>query len=835
MKKAFTLVELIIVVAVTGAVAAFTTGQYSNVTGDSNLAKAKSDLQTVRDATSQYLTKTEYIPVHNNGLGLQKRDFKIADGEYIMLNLELLSNKQLLEDNVELPALMPRVPASAQYSKYGVKNPKKQEPSFIYVIDNNMNVYLAQAEKDKETGYFIHTKIYETANATSYDKKVKMSYEGNRPILEHISNTDDTNIMEESVIVQDNIQISPDISFDIPSGGGNSGVENNTNNNNKLYYKNLSVAGCTVFLDMHNVDLGKIKSVNMEITAGSTKKDITLYAVKSTRWFGRINAENLNNYSGNYNCKVYALTKENKKVDIDSFTVLIDRAKPNVTISKSKNDFYSNTPITVNIIANDPAVSSGIKSIEYKINDSAWKEYKSSFTLNEADYYEIQAKATDNFGNESALTISMINDYTKPEVYLTKTQSGVSIKLGVDVADEDVLWKNGFETTDKSVGINHYNTPKYGISGGQSITTEDSFEGARAYKLLKNDDNNGNIYFIPATSSNTSRINYGSLSKTINNNMYLSLVYRYKSYDNSTIRPILDGGWARKIKYYNNTIIMEDVPAGSRVIKLNSVANVRLGQHVCSDTDAYAVGGSPRIESIDARNNTITLTSGFNRVLKAQEKLAYRDWRGGGNFSNNITTDTDGEWRLFTSVMKTTNYDDYDLYQYSGAFLMQNTASNKVYIDNVKMGFASRMILYKNGQRFNTTSQEYTTTYTDNDIPDRAKPVISDVNVSKYENNFNIEISASDVGTQYTYHMESISRSGKVSKSKSRSITSISGIKQFYYVIDNNTNTTTIPTTQKTSDYVINKTLDTNKTWYIHIIAEDESGNKSVVYHKQIA
>lgn len=836
MKKAFTLVELIIVVAVTGAVAAFTTGQYSNVTGDSNLAKAKSDLQTVRDATSQYLTKTEYIPVHNNGLGLQKRDFKIADGEYIMLNLELLSNKQLLEDNVELPALMPRVPASAQYSKYGVKNPKKQEPSFIYVIDNNMNVYLAQAEKDKETGYFIHTKIYETANATSYDKKVKMSYEGNRPILEHISNTDDTNIMEESVIVQDNIQISPDISFDIPSGGGNSGVENNTNNNNKLYYKNLSVAGCTVFLDMHNVDLGKIKSVNMEITAGSTKKDITLYAVKSTRWFGRINAENLNNYSGNYNCKVYALTKENKKVDIDSFTVLIDRAKPNVTISKSKNDFYSNTPITVNIIANDPAVSSGIKSIEYKINDSAWKEYKSSFTLNEADYYEIQAKATDNFGNESALTISMINDYTKPEVYLTKTKSGVSIKLGVDVADEDVLWKNGFETTDKSVAINNCNTPKYGTSGGQSITTEDSFAGSRAYRLLKNDDRNGNIYFLPETSSNTSRMNLGSLNNTITNNMHLSLVYRYKSYGNSTIRANLDGGWARKIKYYNNAIIMEDVPKGSRVVKLNNVTNFRIGQHVCVDTDAYVIGALPRIENIDKVNNTITLTGGFNRNVKAQEPLAYRDWRGGGSFANNTTADTDGEWRLFTSVMKTNNYDDYDLYKYSsGAFLMQNTASNKVYIDEVKMGFASRMILYKNGQRLNTTSQEYTTTYTDNDIPDRAKPVISDVNVSKYENNFNIEISASDVGTQYTYHMESISRSGKVSKSKSRSITSISGIKQFYYVIDNNTNTTTIPTTQKTSDYVINKTLDTNKSWYIHIIAEDESGNKSTVYHKQIA
>lgn len=834
MKKSFTLVELIIVVAVTGAIAAFVTGQYSNVTGESKIVKVKTDVQTIRDATTQYLYKTEYIPVNNGGLGLQKRDFKLADGEYVMVNLELLANKQLLEDNVEVPAAISKIPSSAQYTKSGNKNIKKQEPSFIYVMDNNMNVYLAQAEKDKETGYFIHTKIYETANATLYDKKVSMSYESNKPILENVSIGEDINVIEYSTIVQDNIHISPELGFNIPSGGGNSGVENNANTN-KLYYKNLSVAGFTVFLDMYNADLSKIKSVNMEITAGSNKQDITLYAVKATRWFGRVNAENLNNYSGNYNCKVYATTKDNKKINIETFSVVIDRTKPIVTISKSKNDFYTQNPITVNISANDPNISSGIKNIEYKLNDGDWKVYKSPITLKEADYYEIQAKATDNFGNESVLVTSIVNDYTKPEVYLTKTQSGVSIKLGVDVADEDVLWKNGFETTDNAVGINHRNTPKYGTNGGQSITTEDKFEGARAYKLLKNDDNNGNIYFIPATSSNTSRMSFGSLGKTITNNMYLSLVYRYKSYDNSTIRANLDGGWARKIKYYNNTIIMEDVPKGNRVIKLNSVANVRLGQHVCSDTDAYAVGDLPRIESIDTRNNTITLTGGFNRILKAQEKLAYRDWRGGGSFTSNVTSDTDGEWRLFTSVMKTNNYDDYDLYTYgSGAFLMQNTASNKVYIDNVKMGFASRMILYKNGQRFNTTSQEYTTSYTDNDIPDRAKPVISNVNVSKYENNFNIEISANDVGTQYTYHMESISRSGKVSKSKNRSITSVSGIKQFYYVIDNNTNTTTIPTTQKTSDYVINKTLDTKKTWYVHIIAEDEAGNKSTVYHKQI-
>lgn len=833
MKKAFTLIELIVTIAVIAALASFGIGQYSNVTRDASLARVKSDLKTVRDAVTQYLYKTEHIPVNNSGLGLQTSNFNLADGEYVMVNLELLANKQLLEDGAEIPASLPKIPVSARYSKSGVKNTKKQEPSFIYVMDNNINIYLAEAKKDKETGYFIHTKIYETANANLYDEKVKMSYEGNKPILENISTSKDNNI-EDSTIIKDNIQINPDLGFNTPSGGGNSGIEDNSNNN-KLYYKNLSVAGFTVFLDMYDMDLSKIKSVNMEITAGSNKKDLTLYAVKSTRWFGRVNAEDLNNYSGNYNCKVYAITKENKKVDIESFDVLVDRTKPTLTISKSKNDFYSENPIKVTITAKDPELSSGIKRIEYKLNNSDWKEYKSSFTLSEADYYEIQAKAIDNFGNESTLVTSIINDYTKPEVYLTKTSTGVSINLGVDVANEDILWQNGFETTDKSVTMNYNNTPKYGKNGGQSITTEDSFEGSRAYKLLKNDDGNGNIYFTPNTSSNTSRTSFGSLSKTITNNMYLALVYRYKSYGDSTLKANLDGGWARKIKYYNNTILTEDVPAGSKVIKLNSVANVKPGNHVTSDTDAYSIGSLPRIEKVDTVNNTITLTGGLNRTLTAGEKLAYRDWRSGGSFATNNTSDTDGEWRLFTSVTKTNNYDDYDLYEYgSGNFLIQNTASNKVYIDNVKMGFASRMILYKNRVRFNTANQEYTTSYVDNDIPDKAKPAITNVSISSYENNFNIEIQAKDVGTQYTYYMESISRGGKVSKSKNRSITTTSGIKQFYYTIDNNPSTSTVPTTQKTSDYVINKTLDNNKSWYIHIVAEDEAGNKSSVYHKQI-
>ena len=833
MKKAFTLVELVVVIAVMGTIAAFTTGQYSNITREANLARIKSDLKTVRDAAVQYLYKTEHIPVNNDGLGLEKSDFKLSDGEYVMVNLELLSNKQLLENGMEIPASMTKIPVSARYTKSGVKNTKKQEPSFIYVMDNNTNIYLAEAEKDEETGYYIYTKIYETPNATLYDEKVKMSYEGNKPILEEVSISEDNNL-DNSTIIKDNIQTNPDLGFNIPSNGGNSGIEDNSNNN-KLYYKNLSVAGFTVFLDMYDIDLSKIKSVNMEIVAGSNKKDMTLYAVKSTRWFGRVNAEDLNNYSGNYNCKVYAITKENKTVDIESFDVLIDRIKPTVTISKSKNDFYSENPIKVTINAKDPELSSGINKIEYKLNNGDWKEYTSSFTLTETDYYEIEAKVTDNFGNESALAASIINDYTKPEIYLTKTSTGVSINLGVDVADEDILWQNGFETTDKSITMNFNNTPKYGTNGGQSISTEESFEGSRAYKLLKNNDGNGNIYFTPNTSSNTSRTSFGSLKNTITNNMYLSLVYRYKSYGNSTLKANLDGGWARRIKYYNNTVIMEDVPAGSKVIKLNSVANVKLGNHVTSDTNAYSIGSLPKIKEIDTINNTITLTGGLNRALKAGENLAYRDWRGGGSFATNNTSDTDGEWRLFTSVMKTSNYDDYDLYEYSsGAFLIQNTASNKVYIDNVKMGFASRMILYKNGERFNTTSQEYTTSYTDNNIPDKDKPVITNVSISNYENNFNIEMTANDVGTQYTYYMETISRSGNVSKSKSRSITSTSGIKQFYYVIDNKTNTTTIPTTEKTSDYVINKTLDTNKSWYIHIIAEDEAGNKSNVYHKQI-
>lgn len=819
------------VIAVISTIAAFSVGQYSNVTGEARIVKAKTELKTVQDATVQYLYKTEHIPVNSTGIGVTKSEFKLADNEYAVLNLDLLAKKQLLPSGKEVSACLTSIPTSSKYTKPGIKNDKKQEPSFIYVIDNNLNVYLAEAEKDVDTDYFIHTKIYETKNADIYDSKVKMSYEGNKPVLEEVSNQDDT-IKEDSTTVKENIQINPEIS-NIPNGEGNSGIENKFNNS--LYYKNLSVAGFTVFLDAYNIDLSKIKSIEMEITAGTNKNTKTLYAVKSTRWFGRVDAKDLNNYSGNYKCSVYAVTKESEKVNIEEFTVLIDRTKPTVSIQKSTDGFYSESPININITASDKALSSGIKRIEYKINDGNWKEYTAPFVVSEPDYYEIQAIAIDNFENESDITTTTINDYTKPEVYLSKTTNGISINLGVDVADEDILWKNGFETTDKSVSINQNSTPKYGVSGGQALVTNQSFEGLRSYRLLKNDDGNGNWYQYPNTSSNTSRLNLGSLTKTVSNNMYLSLVYRYKSYGNSNIRPHLDGGRGRKIRYYNCTVI-ENVAVGSKTIKLDSVTGLSLNGFVTTATNDYDMTNYLYIREIDTVNKTIVLSGGVSRELKAGEKLAYRHWRGGGSFTGNATGDTNGEWRLFTSVMKTTNYDDYDLYEHgTGSFLFQNTASNELYIDNIKMGYASRMILYKNGTRFNTTSQEYTTSYTDNNVPDKAKPTIDNIKINNTQNNYNIEIKSSDKGTKYDYYMESISRSGKVTTSKTRSYTVTSGIKQYYYVIDNNPSTTVSSTSQKTEDSVINISLDKNKSWYIHIIAEDTSGNKSDVYHKQIA
>lgn len=61
MKKAFTLIELIVTIAVIAALAAFGVGQYSNVTREATLARVKSDLKTVKDAATQYLYKTEHI------------------------------------------------------------------------------------------------------------------------------------------------------------------------------------------------------------------------------------------------------------------------------------------------------------------------------------------------------------------------------------------------------------------------------------------------------------------------------------------------------------------------------------------------------------------------------------------------------------------------------------------------------------------------------------------------------------------------------------------------------------------------------------------------------
>lgn len=222
MKKAFTLLELVISISVLSVIFVFSVGQYATVNATARTGKAKSDLKVVQDATSAYMASTEHVPVNDKGIGVPHEEFNLGEDEYLILNMELITNNQKLADGKTVRAFLGSVPTSSEYIKAKVKNEKRTKPSFIYVIDKNKNVYVAEAEKDEATGQYSRTRIYGTNGAEHHESRYNMNYSTDNLILDYI----DTDLDLDGGATQ-----PPTDGEDTENGGNGSSGGNGENGN----------------------------------------------------------------------------------------------------------------------------------------------------------------------------------------------------------------------------------------------------------------------------------------------------------------------------------------------------------------------------------------------------------------------------------------------------------------------------------------------------------------------------------------------------------------------------------------------------------------------------
>lgn len=142
------------------------------------------------------------------------------------------------------------------------------------------------------------------------------------------------------------------------------------------------------------------------------------------------------------------------------------------------------------------------------------------------------------------------------------------------------------------------------------------------------------------------------------------------------------------------------------------------------------------------------------------------------------------------------------------------------------------VLLYRDG---NKVYEGFLSDYDDYEATDKTAPnPISSINVTNTGNIINITFDApEDNGTTYNYQLKTVKHNGDVISSEVKSVTIISDIKGYSYVIDSNPDTIPDDIVDITTPE-INATINPNVKNYVHIKVIDNEGNASEVFHQEI-
>ncbi|WLR49068.1 S-layer homology domain-containing protein [Halobacillus litoralis] len=348
--------------------------------------------------------------------------------------------------------------------------------------------------------------------------------------------------------------------------------------------------------------------------------------------------------------------------EIQTEIIKIDKTSPVTTTSEIPSG-WGNEEIELSLTARDE--SSGVSSIEYRMNEGEWTAYDTPITIDEEGKHVIEYRSTDQAGNQEEIqTVDVNLDFGSPET----TMSSVS----------DVWHKSNVEVTlSSSDGLSGVSRTEYRVNEEEWATYDTSIlvEGEGSNKVeFRSIDHAGNV---EATQSKVIKVDKTAPVTTAeevptdwsNQDVELTLSSSDELSGVSSIEyKINDGEW----KDYSDPIKLDQ--EGSTTIEFRSSDNVGNIEEVQNETikldktaPVTSVNGVPEKWANKTTEITLTSKDQWSGVATIEYRMNEGEWteysgpitfqQKGENVIDYRSVDTAGNVEEFKSL--TVKYDDH--------------------------------------------------------------------------------------------------------------------------------------------------------------------------------
>lgn len=419
-----------------------------------------------------------------------------------------------------------------------------------------------------------------------------------------------------------------------------------------------------------------------------------------------------------------------------------------------------------------------------------------------------------------------------PTLDISQNGSTVDLEWAVEMPDNNILYNIGFEEGTELPDLT-FNASGNRQFGGQSFTTEDKYSGSRSLKIVDS-YTNGN-YLKSDLNGNLSYWEW-SLARFLNrkymkNGTDLSISFRAKTNGKGNIL-FSGGGGKADIGMPIDVTFTSKVNVGDRTAKVSDPYFFK--QYVDRGQQYYLANmkgdytNAIIVTSVNLSTSEITVSDPFEGEFNAGDNVLVHQYIQPVNFTSVDISKEDG-WKLFNANAKVADSIYYNTLTRGFDLWIRTTTHDTVYIDDMKLGYATKAQLFRNGTMI---YEGYLSQYKDTGIVDKASPnKVSNISYSKEGDKwYAIFSNPSDNGTDYNYNVKSIFKDNSSSTSSTKKITMLSGVKGYSYIIDNNPTTVPDNTIDSTTGKV-NIPINFNESSYIHIKTIDNAGNVSDTSH----
>lgn len=399
-----------------------------------------------------------------------------------------------------------------------------------------------------------------------------------------------------------------------------------------------------------------------------------------------------------------------------------------------------------------------------------------------------------------------------------------------EMNDGHVIYKTGFEINDE-LPRRTYNSVGNREYGGQEFVTEERFSGERSLRVIDS-YTNGNY----TTKDFNGNIDYQAYSaaifsdrKYMKNGTDLSVSFRAKTTGEGHISLWGNGGRA-DFGIPMSQSFTEDVVPGQRTVKISDVSYFKnrldAGQfsYIANQKGQY---NYIHVISVDEEKSSLTFNAPFKGEFSKGDKLLLHQHRAPVTFNSRSFNSNEG-WQLFNINTKVADFINYDTSKRGFELWIRTTTPDIVYIDDLKLGYATRNRLYRDNKLI---YDGMLSDYNDKEAIDKVSPEsVSNINIEVAKDNSKLKFKKpKDDGTKYNYRLEAIINNNKFPTYESISI--VSGIEGYSYIIDNNPST--IPNNQSNvyKEEISIPKLTSDDKYYLHVKAIDNQGNPSTATH----